>query len=80
MHRAAGVWRVSELRGLDGAGLRGAVELGGALERLVGKGKAGASWGELGWGTGGGKGGVGKGWQSRCDGQNSACWSGAQVQ
>ena len=35
--RAAKVWRVSELRRLGGAGLREAVEPGGALERLVGK-------------------------------------------
>ena len=39
--RAVEVWRVSELRRLDGAGLREAMESGGALERLVGKGKAG---------------------------------------
>ena len=43
------MWRVSELRSrrLDGTGLREAVELGGALERLVGKGKAGNAWGEV---------------------------------
>ena len=49
--RAAEVWRVSELRRLGGAGLRDpeAVEPGGAraLERLVGKGKAGKAWGEM---------------------------------
>ena len=45
--RAAGVWRVSEVRGLDGAELREAVQSGGALERLVGKGKAGSKWGEV---------------------------------
>ena len=45
--RAAEVWRVSELRSLDGAGLREAVEPDGALERLVGKGKAGKAWGEV---------------------------------
>ena len=43
--RAAGVWRVSEVRGFDGAELREAVQSGGALERLVGKGKAGSKWG-----------------------------------
>ena len=45
--RAAEVWRVSELKRLDGAGLREAVEPGGALERLVGKGKARKAWGEV---------------------------------
>ena len=45
--RAAGVWRVSEVRGLDGVELREAAQSGGALERLVGKGKAGAKWGEV---------------------------------
>jgi hypothetical protein len=45
--RAAEVWRVSELRSLDGAGLREAVEPDGALERLVGKGKAGKACGEV---------------------------------
>ena len=45
--RAAGVWRVSEVRGLDGAELREAAQSGGALERLVGRGKAGAKWGEV---------------------------------
>jgi ribonuclease HI len=45
--RAAGVWRVSEVRGLDGAELREAAQSGGSLERLVGKGKAGAKWGEV---------------------------------
>ena len=44
--RAAEVWRVNELRRLGGAGLREAVESGGALERLVGKCKAGKTWGE----------------------------------
>ena len=38
--RAADMWRVSELRSLDGAGLREAVKPGGAPGRLVGKGKA----------------------------------------
>jgi hypothetical protein len=42
--RVAEVWRVSELRKLDGAG---AVESGGALERLVGEGKAGKTWREV---------------------------------
>ena len=41
------MWRVSELRSLDGAGLRETVKHGGALERLVGKGKAGKAWGEV---------------------------------
>jgi hypothetical protein len=45
--RAAEVWRVSELRGLDGARLREAAASGGALERLVGRGKAGKTWGEV---------------------------------
>ena len=45
--RAAEVWRVSELRSLDGARLREAAEPGGALERLVGKGRAGKAWGEV---------------------------------
>ena len=40
--RAAAVFRVSELRKLDGAELREAIREGGASERLVGKGKAGA--------------------------------------
>ena len=39
-HSAAGVWRMSELRKLNGAELREAIRQGGALERLVGKGKA----------------------------------------
>ena len=39
--RAAEVWRVSELRSLDGARLREAVKPGGALERLVDIGNAG---------------------------------------
>ena len=39
--RAAEVWRVSELRGLAGTELRETTGPGGALERLVGKGKAG---------------------------------------
>ena len=39
--RAAEVWRVSELRSLDGTRLREADEPAGALEKLVGKGKAG---------------------------------------
>ena len=38
--RAAGVWRVSELRGLDGTELKESAQAGGALERLAGKGKA----------------------------------------
>ena len=41
------MWRVSELKGLGGAGPREAVEPGGALERLVGKDKAGEAWGEV---------------------------------
>ena len=45
--RAAKVWRVSELRGLDGTRLREATAPGGALERLVGKGKTGKTWGEM---------------------------------
>ena len=45
--RAAGIWRVSEVRGLDGANLREAVQGGEALERLVGKGKAGTKWDEV---------------------------------
>jgi hypothetical protein len=45
--RAAEVWRVSELRGLGGSGLREAAKPNGALERLVGKGKAGKLWGEV---------------------------------
>ena len=45
--RAAGVWRVSEVRGLNGAELREAAQSGGSLERLVGKGRAGAKWGEV---------------------------------
>ena len=45
--RAAEVWRVSELRSLDGTELREAVKPNGALERLVGKGKAGKLWGEV---------------------------------
>ena len=45
--RAAGVWRVSELRGLDGTELRESVQAGGALERLAGRGKAGAQWGTV---------------------------------
>ena len=44
--RAAGVWRVSEVRGLDGVQLREAIQSGWALERLVGRDKAGAKWGE----------------------------------
>ena len=45
--RAAGVWRVSESRGLDGAEIREAAQSGGALERLVGRGKqvpSGVKW------------------------------------
>ena len=45
--RAAGVWRVSEVRGLDGAELREVAQSGGALERLVGRGKSGAKWGKV---------------------------------
>ena len=49
--RAAEVWMVSEMRNLDGAGLREAVEPGGALEKAgkgkAGKGKAGKAWGEV---------------------------------
>ena len=40
-YRAAGVWRASGVRRIDGAGSKEAVPRGGALERLVGKGKAG---------------------------------------
>ena len=43
--RAAGVWGVGEVRGLGGAELREAVQSGGALGRLVGKGGAGTKWG-----------------------------------
>ena len=39
--RAAEVWRVSELRSLDGTRLKEAARPNGALERLVGRGKAG---------------------------------------
>ena len=45
--RAAGVWRASEVRGLDGAEPREAVQSGVALERLVGRGEAGAKWDEV---------------------------------
>ena len=45
--RAAGVWRVSELRGLDGTELRESAQAGGALERLAGRGKIGAQWGAV---------------------------------
>ena len=45
--RAAGVWRVSEVRRLDGVELREAMQSGGAPERLVGKGKAGSKWDEV---------------------------------
>ena len=38
--RSAEVWNVSELMSLDGTGLREAAGPGGALERLVDKGKA----------------------------------------
>ena len=38
--RGAGVWGVSEVRRMDGAELREAALSGGALERLVGRGKA----------------------------------------
>ena len=41
------MWRVSELRSLDGIKLREAVKPNGALERLVGKGKAGELWGQV---------------------------------
>ena len=44
---AAGIWRVSEVRELDGAELTESVQSGGALERLAGKGKAGAKWGKV---------------------------------
>ena len=47
MCRAAGVWRVSELRGLDGTELRESAQAGGALERLAGRGKTGAQWGAV---------------------------------
>ena len=46
-YKAAEVWTVSELRGLDGTESREAAGPGGALERLVGKGKAGGTWGEV---------------------------------
>ena len=45
--RAAGIRRVSEVRRLDGVELREAVQSGGALERLVGQGKAGTRWGKV---------------------------------
>ena len=46
--KVAEMWVVSELGSLGGAGLReAAVEPGGALERLVGQGKAGKAWGEV---------------------------------
>ena len=45
--RAAEVWRVSELRSLDGTRLREAARPNGALERLVGRGKAGKVWDEV---------------------------------
>ena len=45
--RAAGVWRVSELRRLDGTRMREAAQQGGALERLVGKGAAAKKWGKV---------------------------------
>ena len=45
--RAAEVWGVNELRGLDGTSLREAAAPGGALEKLVGKGKADKTWGEV---------------------------------
>ena len=46
---AAEVWRANEMRSLDGAGLREAMKPGGALERLVGKGKTGKAWDEPRW-------------------------------
>ena len=45
--RAAEVWRVSELRSLDGIKPREAVKPNGALERLADKGKAGELWGQV---------------------------------
>jgi hypothetical protein len=45
--RAAEVWRVSELRSLGGSGLREAAKPNGALERPVGKGKEGKTWGDI---------------------------------
>ena len=45
--RAAEVWRVSELRGLDGLGFSRAAQVGGSLERLVGKGSKGSQWGDV---------------------------------
>jgi hypothetical protein len=45
--RAAEVWRVSELRSLDGTRLKEAARPNGALERLVGRGKAGKVWDEV---------------------------------
>ena len=41
------MWRVSELRGLDGARLRETTTPGGAPKRLVGKGKADKTWDEV---------------------------------
>ena len=41
------MWRASELRGLDGTRLRETAAPGGALEKLVGKGKAGKTWDEV---------------------------------
>ena len=38
---------MSEVRELDSAELRESMQSGGALERMVGKGKAGAKWGEI---------------------------------
>ena len=45
--KATGVWRVSEVQGLDGDEIREAAQSGGALERLVGRGKqvpSGVKW------------------------------------
>ena len=41
------MWRVSELRGMYGTRMREAAKSDGALERPVGRGKAGKVWGEV---------------------------------
>ena len=53
--RTAEVWWVSELRSLDGTRLREVAKSNGALERLVGRGKASKAWSE--------EGGSGQRWQ-----------------
>ena len=45
--RAAGIWRVSEVRRLDGVEMGEAAQSEGALERPVDNGKAGTRWGEV---------------------------------